>query len=104
MFDFDICANAKGLEQNPNKSEALSMNGDDGEKLPIQYTSDLTYTFDEDYNIKSISFTWFSYRGDTDTTKDPHINVLLEFSNFNNLAPITVPDYEIVEPEATTEG
>ena len=104
MFDFDICANAKGLVQNPNKSEALSMNGDDGEKLPIQYTSDLTYTFDEDYNIKSISFTWFSYRGDTDTTKDPHINVLLEFSNFNNLAPITVPDYEIVEPEATTEG
>lgn len=104
MFDFDICANAKGLVQNPNESEALSMNGDDGEKLPIQYTSDLTYTFDEDYNIKSISFTWFSYRGDTDTTKDPHINVLLEFSNFNNLAPITVPDYEIVEPEATSEG
>ena len=104
MFDFDICVNAKGLVQNPNKNEALSMNRGDREKLPIQYTSDLTYTFDEYYNIKSISFTWFTVCSNTDTTKHPHINVLLEFSNFNNLAPITVPDYEIVEPEATTEG
>ena len=90
--------------QNPNKNEALSMDYGDHEKLPIQYTSDLTYTFDKDYNIKSISFTWFTSSNRTDTTKHSHINVLLEFSNFNNLAPITVPDYEIVEPEATTEG
>ena len=105
LFDRDICVNAKGLVQNPNKSEALSMNYDDGEKLPIiQNMPNLTYTFDKDYNIKSVSFTWFSERSHADTTKDSHITVLLEFSNFNNLAPITVPDYEIVEPEATTEG
>lgn len=104
MFDFDICVNAKGLIQNLNKSEALGMNCDDGEKLQLQHTSGLTYTFDKDYNIKSISLTWFTSANRTDTTKHSHINVLLEFSNFNNLAPITVPDYEIVEPEATTEG
>lgn len=104
LFDNEICVNATGLMQNPNKNEALSMDYGDHEKLPIQYTSDLTYTFDKDYNIKSISFTWFTSGNSTDTTKHPHINVLLEFSNFNNLAPITVPDYEIVEPEATTEG
>lgn len=104
LFDNEICVNATGLMQNPNKNEALSMDYGDHEKLPIQYTSDLTYTFDKDYNIKSISFTWFTSSNRTDTTKHSHINVLLEFSNFNNLAPITVPDYEIVEPEATTEG
>lgn len=104
LFDNEICVNATGLMQNPNKNEALSMDYGDHEKLPIQYTSDLTYTFDKDYNIKSISFTWFTVGNRTDTTKHSHINVLLEFSNFNNLAPITVPDYEIVEPEATTEG
>lgn len=104
LFDNEICVNATGLMQNPNKNEALSMDYGDHEKLPIQYTSDLTYTFDKDYNIKSISFTWFTSSNRTDTTKHSHINVLLEFSNFNNLAPITVPDYEIVELEATTEG
>ena len=104
LFDNEICVNATGLMQNPNKNEALSMDYGDHEKLPIQYTSDLTYTFDKDYNIKSISFTWFTSSNRTDTTKHSHINVLLEFSNFNNLAPITVPDYEIVEPEATTAG
>lgn len=104
LFDNEICVNATGLMQNPNKNEALSMDYGDHEKLPIQYTSDLTYTFDKDYNIKSISFTWFTSSNRTDTTKHSHINVLLEFSNFNNLAPITVPDYKIVEPEATTEG
>lgn len=104
LFDNEICVNATGLMQNPNKNEALSMDYGDHEKLPIQYTSDLTYTFDKDYNIKSISFTWFTSSNRTDITKHSHINVLLEFSNFNNLAPITVPDYEIVEPEATTEG
>jgi hypothetical protein len=104
LFDNEICVNATGLMQNPNKNEALSMDYGDHEKLPIQYTSDLTYTFDKDYNIKSISFTWFTSSNRTDTTKHSHINVLLEFSNFNNLAPITVPDYEIVEPEATTES
>ena len=104
LFDNEICVNATGLMQNPNKNEALSMDYGDHEKLPIQYTSDLTYTFDKDYNIKSISFTWFTSSNRTDTTKHSHINVLLEFSNFNNLAPITVPDYEIVEPEATPEG
>lgn len=104
LFDNEICVNATGLMQNPNKNEALSMDYGDHEKLPIQYTSNLTYTFDKDYNIKSISFTWFTSSNRTDTTKHSHINVLLEFSNFNNLAPITVPDYEIVEPEATTEG
>lgn len=98
LFDRDICVNANGLVQNPNKSEELSDNISH-EKLPIlQNMPNLTYTFDKDYNIKSISFTWFSERGHADTTKDSHINVFLEFSNFNNLAPITVPDYEIVEP------
>ena len=97
LFDNEICVNATGLIQNPSKNEALSYNNPDYKytnyKLSIQKTSNVTYTFDKDYNIKSISFTWA-----TDKKYAPHINVLLEFSNFNNLAPITVPDYEIVEP------
>ena len=108
LFDNEICVNAAGLIQNPNKNEALGYNKPDYKytnyKLSIQKAANVIYTFDKDYNIKSISFTWFTSGNRTNTTKDPHINVLLKFSNFNNLAPITVPDYEIVEPEATTEG
>lgn len=48
------------------------------------------YTFDSDYNIKSIE-------GNMETdVKKFHFTV--EFSNWNNVAPIEVPEYETIRP------
>lgn len=48
------------------------------------------YTFDSDYNIKSIE-------GDMETNVNK-FHFTVEFSNWNNVAPIEVPEYETIRP------
>lgn len=48
------------------------------------------YTFDNDYNIKSIE-------GDMETDVNK-FHFTVEFSNWNNVAPIEVPEYETIRP------
>lgn len=48
------------------------------------------YTFDNDYNIKSIE-------GNMETNTEK-FHFTIEFSNWNNVAPIEVPEYETIRP------
>lgn len=57
----------------------------------VGYTSTvgcLTYTFDSDYNLKMIESTL------NDETDGTSLSLTLTYSNWNNVAPIEVPEYE----------